>query len=255
MLVGATVAPIVPSALAPEPAAAAVSLPPGFSVDTMATPTYTTQAAFAPDGRIFVSTYFGVIRVYDSWGDPTPTTVIDLSNDVYAFSDRGLLAMVLDPQFPARPYLYIGYTYDAPPGQTAPYWHDGCPTPPGGATDGCLAQSRVERLTLSGNTVVARKLLVQDWCQQFSSHSIGSLAFGQDGALYVSHGEGANFNAPDYGQYGGSLQNTPTPVNPCGDAPVPAGTTPTPPSAEGGALRALDLVTPGDPVTLDGAVI
>ena len=31
----------------------------------------------------------------------------------------------------------------------------------------------------------AEQVLIEDWCQQYPSHSIGSLAFGADGALYV----------------------------------------------------------------------
>ena len=47
-------------------------------------------------------------------------------------------------------------------------------------------------------------MLINDWCQQFPSHSIGTVAFGPDGALYVSGGDGASFNVADYGQAGGS---------------------------------------------------
>ena len=57
-------------------------------------------------------------------------------------------------------------------------------------------------------------MLIEDWCQQYPSHSVGSLAFGRDGALYVSGGDGASFNFADYGQDG-------IPRNPCGDPPVP----------------------------------
>ena len=35
------------------------------------------------------------------------------------------------------------------------------------------------------------KVLINDWCQQFPSHSVGDLQFAPDGALYVSGGEGA----------------------------------------------------------------
>ena len=56
------------------------------------------------------------------------------------------------------------------------------------------------------------QVLIEDWCQQFPSHSIGTLEFGADGTLYVSGGDGASFNFVDYGQDG-------NPVNPCGDPP------------------------------------
>ena len=105
--------------------------------------------------------------------------------------------MALDPDFPARPYIYVLYTLDAPPGGTAPTWggtspSDSCPTPPG-PTNGCVATGRLAKLTLSGNTVTAVTPLITDWCQQFSSHSIGDLAFGADGSLYVGGGDGASY--------------------------------------------------------------
>ena len=77
---------------------------------------------------------------------------------------------------------------------------------------------------------------------------MGTVEFGRDGQLYASGGDGASFNFVDYGQDG-------SPVNPCGDPPGGAGTVLTPPTAEGGALRSQDLLTPNDPVSLDGTVI
>ena len=94
----------------------------------------------------------------------------------------------------------------------------------------------------------SEQVLINDWCQQYPSHSIGSLAFGADGALYVSGGDGASFNFTDWGQDG-------SPLNPCGDPPGGVGATLTPPSAEGGALRSQDLRTTSDPTTLDGAIL
>jgi PKD repeat protein len=94
----------------------------------------------------------------------------------------------------------------------------------------------------------SEQVLVEDWCQQYPSHSIGSVEFGPDGALYASGGDGASFNFADYGQDG-------SPLNPCGDPPTPAGTALTPPTAEGGALRSQDLRSNGDPASLDGSII
>ena len=92
-------------------------------------------------------------------------------------------------------------------------------------------------------------MLVNDWCQQFQFHPGGGLEFGADGNLYVSGGEGARWGIWDYGQLG-------DPPNPCGDPP---GNTPgsvlTPPTAEGGRLRAQDLRTSGDPLGLSGSLI
>jgi len=91
-------------------------------------------------------------------------------------------------------------------------------------------------------------VLIEDWCQQYPSHSIGSLAFGRDGALYVSGGDGASFEFADWGQVG-------SPRNPCGDPPVPVGSLQEPPGAQGGALRSQDVRTGSDPTGLGGAIL
>jgi uncharacterized repeat protein (TIGR01451 family) len=172
--------------------------------------------------------------------------------NVYNFWDRGLLGMTLDPNFPANPSVYVLYTYDADIGGNAPkygspgVYSDPCPSPPGATTDGCVVSARLSRLQANGNVMTgSEQVLINDWCQQFPSHSVGSLVFGADGQLYVSGGEGASFTYADYGQT----------KNPCGDPPSPAGTNLTSPTGEGGALRSQDLRTSGDPVTLDGAIL
>ena len=216
-----------------------------------------TVVRFAPDGRVFVAEKRGVIKVFDSVTDTTPDVFADLNANVHNFWDRGLLGMALDPNFPASPYVYVLYTYDHVLGSTAPaprwgtpgVYSDPCPTPPGATADGCVVSGRLSRLTASGNSMTGpEQVLVEDWCQQYPSHSVGTVEFGRSGALYASAGDGASFNFVDWGQDG-------DPLNPCGDPPGGAGATLTPPTAEGGALRSQDLRTSGDPVGLDGSVI
>jgi PKD repeat protein/glucose/arabinose dehydrogenase len=239
-------------------------LPPGFQETTVFSGlTNPTVVRFSPDGRIFVAEKRGVIKVFDSVTDTTPDDFADLNVNVYNFWDRGLLGMALDPNFAdpdpdkRKPYVYVLYTYDHVLGDSAPpprwgragTYSDPCPSPPGATADGCVVSGRLSRLQASGNTMTGpEQVLIEDWCQQYPSHSIGTVEFGSDGALYASGGDGASFNFVDYGQDG-------SPLNPCGDPPGGAGTTLTPPLAEGGALRSQDLRTSGDPVTLDGTVI
>jgi glucose/arabinose dehydrogenase/PKD repeat protein len=243
------------AASAPEaPARAAATVPNGFS-DTVAISglTLPTDVAFAPDGRVFVGEKSGLIKVFDDLSDTTPTVFADLRTQVHNFLDRGLLGLTLDPDFPTRPYVYALYTHDAEPGGTAPRWgaagatSDGCPDPPGATTDGCVVQARLSRLTATGNVMSgAEQVLVGGWCQQFPSHTIGTVRFGPDGALYASAGDGSSYNYVDYGQT----------KNPCGDPPAPAGTNLTPPTAEGGSLRSQSVRRPaGQPVSLDGTII
>jgi len=237
-------------------AAAAVTLPAGFQETVVFSGLVKpTAIQFASDGRIFVAEKSGVIKVFDSLADTTPTVFADLRTKVHNYWDRGLLGLALHPNFPATPFVYVLYTHDAPIGGTAPVWGtpgattDTCPDPPGGTTDGCVVSGRLSRLQASGNVMTGtEQVLIEDWFQQFPSHSIGTLVFGGDGALYVSGGDGASFYFTDYGQKG-------VPLNPGGDPPVPVGGTQTPPTAEGGALRSQDLRTTGDPVGLNGAVL
>lgn len=235
----------------PQPVSAA-ALPAGFQETTVISGLSSpTVVRFASDGRVFVAEKSGIIKVFDSLADTTPSTFADLRTNVHDFWDRGLLGMALDPGFPQNPYVYVLYTYDHVLGAAspAPRWGDACPSPPGATGDGCVVSGRLSRLEAAGNTMTGvEDVLIEDWCQQYPSHSIGSLAFGADGALYASAGDGASFNWADYGQDG-------SPVNPCGDPPAGTGGVQTPPTAEGGALRSQDLRTTGDPTGLDGTVV
>jgi uncharacterized repeat protein (TIGR01451 family) len=231
---------------------AAASLPSGFQETVVFSGLVNpTVVRFASDGRVFVAEKSGRIKVFDNLSDTTPTVFADLRTNVHDFWDRGLLGLALDPAFPTNPYVYVLYAYDHILGDAAPppRWGDTCPNPPGATGDGCVVSGRLSRLQAAGNVMTGpEQVLIEDWCQQYPSHSVGSLAFGSDGALYVSAGDGASFNFADYGQDG-------NPVNPCGDPPGAPGTALTPPTAEGGALRSQDLRTTTDPTTLDGAVL
>ena len=178
----------------------------------------------------------------------------DLSRQVDNYWDRGLLGLAIDPQFPAAgPTCTSSTPTTRRSAATAPKWNDGCPTPPGPTTDGCVVSGRISKLTVSGNTVTGEQVLVNDWCQQFPSHSIGTLMFGRDGKLYAGAGDGASFNNVDYGQYGATT--APDQANPCGDPPGAVGTALTPPTAEGGALRSQSVRRTDGPATLDGSII
>ena len=205
-----------------------------------------TRVSFAPDGRVFVAEKRGRIQIYDSLSDPTPTQWAAIDTNVYNFWDRGLLGMALSPGFgPAgSSYVYVLYTYNKILGDPdpAPHWAgDGCPSPPGATTDGCVASARLSRIpVVAGGGAGAEDVLIEDWCQQFPSHSIGTVAFGPDGYLYVSSGDAASFTDMDYGQFGGSYYGG----NPCGE-----------PANQGGALRSQSVRGSASPKRLDGTIL
>ncbi|HKG34871.1 MAG TPA: PQQ-dependent sugar dehydrogenase [Solirubrobacterales bacterium] len=209
-----------------------------------------TALAFAPSGQVFVAEHQGRILVFDGLGDDTPAVFADIRAKVHHYEDRGILGLKLDPDFPAKPYVYVSYTHDAPIGGTAPVHggageFDGCPDP---ADGDCVVSGRVSRFEYDPGTGLAKtssggqpaeQVLVESWCQQFPSHSTGDIEF-RPGTrqLYASGGDGASFQVADYGQLDG---------NPCGD-----------PANEGGALRSQDIRTPAtaaDPTDYGGALL
>src|SRR5215204_2289098 len=112
---------LMASLLVPFQTMAAVQ--PGFQESTVFSGlTNPTALRFSPDGRIFVAEKSGLIKVFDSLTDSSPTVFADLRTNVYNFWDRGLLGLALHPNFPATPYIYVLYTYDGVIGGTAPRW-------------------------------------------------------------------------------------------------------------------------------------
>lgn len=241
----------------PAPAPADPALPPGFQDEVVFSGlSKPTAVRFAANGMVFVAEKNGKIEVYENLEDETPELFKNLTVETYDHGDRGLLGLAIDPEFPVKPYVYALFTYDHVLGSSepAPEWGSGegdsCPVSPANGADDCLVSGRLVRYTanvtedgeghLHAAASAEKALIPEDWCQQFSSHSIGDLRFGPEGALYAGGGDGASFSNADYGQLG-------EPPNPCGD----------PPKA-GGSLRSQDLITPeteADPTNLSGTII
>jgi glucose/arabinose dehydrogenase len=211
--------------------ASAVTLPSGFAEKTVFSGlTQPTAVRFASDGRVFVAEKSGLIKEFDNLADTTPRVYADLRPKVHDYWDRGLLSIALDPSFPTRSLIYALYAHDAPIGENAPTYGDVCADPTRG---GCKISGRLSKILPDGS----EQVLVEDWCQQYPSHSTGSVNFGPDGMLYASGGDGASFNWVDFGQGGATINRCVDPLN------------------EGGALRSQDLRTTTDPVSLDGSII
>jgi len=212
------------SLLAGAQLSGAQTLPSGFQrTDPITNRVEPTGVYFAHDGRVFVTEKIGRVWVYQNLLDTNPTVFADFSANVHDFWDRGLLGFALDPRFPEVPYVYAQYAFNGglglPPGtpDNPPRWpSNNCPNPPGATTNGggCVVSGRVSRFPVTGNTAGAEEVLVEDWYQQFPSHSIGTIQFGPDGYLYAGGGDGASFNGTDFGQWGNaSYPDQRTPAN------------------------------------------
>ncbi len=142
-----------------------------------------TVMAFAPDGRIFVAEQGGKLRVIKN-NVLLPDAFIQLS--VNATGERGLIGIVLDPDFAANNFLYLYYTV---------------PTAP--------IHNRISRFTANGDVVLAGSesiVLELDPLSTATNHNGGAMHFGKDGKLYVGVGENANSaNAQNLDTYLGKI--------------------------------------------------
>jgi glucose/arabinose dehydrogenase len=91
--------------------------------------------------------------------------------------------------------------------------------------EGCEVSGVLVRLTADGDKAVTvgsgpepeaakEEVLLEGWCQQSTTHAPGDLGFGPEGALFVSGGEGAMFEQPDYGQFENVCEDPPEPLVP-----------------------------------------
>jgi hypothetical protein len=167
---------------------------------------------FDPTGRMYVWEKSGRVWTVDdigpggTGGARSEQPLIDLSEEVGNWGDHGLLGFALDPNFLFNGYIYLLYVvdyhhlrwYGSPqysPDQNE-YWHDTIGRLvryTARASDGFRTVDPASRLVYIGDTM-------QDGfpvCH--ASHSAGSLAFGEDGTLLVSFGDGATYGNVDVG--------------------------------------------------------
>ena len=253
-----------PESTAPQsplrrPCRSAETLPTGFTdVTVFSGLTNPTTVRFWPDGRIFIAEKSGLIKVFDGLPTTTPTVVADLGAEVYNYWDRGLLGLALDPSFPADA-LRLRALHATTRGSAAPRRrmerHAARRLP--GPDDRRLRHQRPARrgCTLNGHDDrTGAGPDSDDWCQQFPSHSIGDLAFGPDGALYVERRRRAR--ASTASTAANSVAAGHRLGNPCGDPPPGAGgphTAPRPRGARSGPRAPAG--PPVEPVLLNGSVI
>ncbi len=150
-------------------AAAAATLPAGFTETFTSGLSSPTAFGVAPDGRIFVCQQGGKLRVIKN-GALLATAFVTLTVD--SLGERGLLGVAFDPAFLSNQYIYLYYTVPGSP-----------------------AHNRLSRFTANGDVAVAGSelpLLELNNLSSATNHNGGALHFGADGKLYVAVGENAN---------------------------------------------------------------
>ena len=152
----------------------------------------------APDGdnRLFVVDQVGKIWIIDENWNTLPQPFIDISSRMVAlqpfFDERGLLGLAFHPGYKNNGRFYLFYTAPPPPGG---------PTEQTGNTGLPMTWNNLTRISefkvSAGNPDVAdmssEKIILEEPHPQFN-HNGGTIAFGDDGYLYMSIGDGGNKN-------------------------------------------------------------
>ena len=132
----------------------------------------------AGDDRLFVVEQDGLIRIISTEGSILTTPFLDINSrviDINGIGDeRGLLGLAFHPNYLTNGYFYVNYINNS----------------------GNTVISRFERL----NNDIANpnsELILLTIPQPFSNHNGGDMAFGPDGFLYISSGDGGSAGDPD----------------------------------------------------------
>lgn len=153
-------------------------LPPGFKAEVIVGGLeWPTTFAFAPDGRIFIAEKAGRVKIWKD-GITYAQPLLDITDEVNNFVDRGLIGMALDPNFAENGWIYLFYTWDAP-GEKKD-------------SDG-PRRGRLVRYTVEGDVADPESafVLLDDHWSYTQNHSVGTLKFDRQGYLWASMGEGA----------------------------------------------------------------
>ncbi|WP_431192304.1 DUF4347 domain-containing protein [Rhodopirellula bahusiensis] len=189
-----------------------------------------TAIDWLPDGTMLVSEQGGVVKTVQG-GAVATDPFIDISGIVNGTRDRGLLDIAVHPDFANNPYVYLLFTYDPP--EVNQYSNGSLAGPDGkGNRAGRLIRVTADvannyQTAVAGSEVVLLGsnstwenfngeanstfnfteapagenpdgTYINDFINSDSeSHTIGALAFGINGELFVSIGDGASYNRVD----------------------------------------------------------
>ncbi len=139
-----------------------------------------TDIAHAGDNRLFVVEQGGLIKIIDANGAVLDEPFLDIDTlvDSATHGERGLLGLAFHPDYPNTPYFYVNYTAEGS-GDTV-----------------------IDRFSVTSDPNLAdanSRLQILRVAQPQGNHNAGDLAFGPDGYLYITMGDGGGGGDDDAG--------------------------------------------------------
>lgn len=129
----------------------------------------------AGDVRLFVTEKQGRIQIVRNDGSIDPVPFLDITDRVLSSGgEQGLLGLAFHPLYPSNGYFYVNYT-------------------------DLNGDTVVSRFTISPDPDLAdpaSEQILLGFAQPYSNHNGGDLAFGPDGYLYISTGDGGSGGDP-----------------------------------------------------------
>ncbi|WP_179007767.1 PQQ-dependent sugar dehydrogenase [Winogradskyella forsetii] len=131
----------------------------------------------AGDDKLYIVEQDGLIKIINADGTVESTPFLDIDNLVInTGNERGLLGLAFHPNYAANGYFFVNYINNSGNTEISRFTRD--------TANPLLADPNSELPILS-------------YTQPYSNHNGGDLAFGSDGYLYISSGDGGSGGDPD----------------------------------------------------------
>ena len=127
--------------------------------------------------RVFVAGQKGTISVFQNKPDiKTSSVFLDITSRLISGGERGLLGLAFHPNYKNNGYFYVNYTRGNP------------------------LETVISRFKVSASNPnvgdPGSELVLLRYSQPYSNHNGGKVAFGNDGYLYISAGDGGSGGDP-----------------------------------------------------------
>lgn len=133
------------------------------------------QYASENDDSLFVVQQTGEIYRFENEASASESILfLDLSDQVVCCGERGLLGLAFHPDFDTNGLFYVDYTTGSP------------------------LTTRISQFETESNGLADpdSEIVLLEQEQPFSNHNAGSIAFGPDGYLYITMGDGGSGGDP-----------------------------------------------------------